>query len=119
MVEFNQSLLKGNSTFKAGNSLVAITPAIDKDYWLFRVHLFRNQYVQAFPKFFTLGIGFAIEDDWNTNLPYSQTAEALYSHIECNKKYDQITKERAIEAITLLSAACADYYLQTKQSVNN
>lgn len=123
VVEFNKSMLKDNSIFEAGNSVVAITPDINENYWLFRVHLHKNQYVQAFPKFFTLGIGFAIEDDdWNTNLPYSSDAETIYGHIECNKKYKQITKERVVEAISLLSATCKDYYDQLKKQksiVNN
>jgi len=114
-VEVNTSLLKDNSAFKIGSSLVMMTPPINSDYWLFRVHLFKDQYVQAFPKFTTLGIGFALEDDWNTNLPYSQTPDDLYNHIEHNKKYDEITREMAIEAIALLSAACADYYAQTRK----
>lgn len=116
IVEFNTTMLKDNSTFKSGNNVIAVTPSIDKDYWLFRVHLYKDQYVQAFPKFFTLGVGFAIEDDWNTNLPYSSGPEAIYSHISHNKKYKAITKDRAIEALTKLTTACADYYAQIKKS---
>jgi len=117
-VEFNQSFVKATSTFKHAAGIIAVTPPIDENYWLFRVHLHKDQYVQAFPKFFTLGIGFALEDDWNTNLPYSSDGETIYNHIEHNKKYKQITKEQAIEAITKLSAACAEYYAQTKAKQN-
>jgi len=86
---------------------IMITPAIDKDYWMARVHLYKDQYVQVFPKFSTYGIGFAIEDDdWNTNFPYTISAEKTCEHIWRNHKYKAITKEQTIEAIKLLQEVC-------------
>lgn len=81
---------------------ILITPPIDKDYWVVRVHLFEDQYVQAFPKFTTLGIGFAIEDDWNTNLPYTTEADEIRQHIWHNRRYIAIKKKRTNRAITMI-----------------
>lgn len=86
-----------------------MTPPIDEDYWLFRVKLYKDQALLAFPKFMTFGIGFAKEDDWNTNLPYQVETEDIYEHIKHNKKYDEIGKEEIIEAIKLLQKACKEY----------
>jgi hypothetical protein len=70
--------LEVNSSFKAtkedlGLSLspcIITTPAIGKKgYWLYRVKVSKTQAVIGFPKFYTIGIGFQKETDWNTNLP--------------------------------------------------
>lgn len=61
----------------------------------------------AFPRFFTIGIGFAKEEDWNTNLPYSCSADEIYGHIKHNKLYKEITKEQCVEAISELQKRCA------------
>jgi hypothetical protein len=88
-----------------GNAM--ITPRMGEGYWVARIRLHEDQYVQAFPKFFTLGIGFAKEeDDWNTNLPYTCGAEEIASHIWKNRKYDVISKDNLIRAIELLQEAC-------------
>jgi hypothetical protein len=58
-----------------------ITPAIDDDYWIYRVRLTDRQAVVGFPKFGTVGIGFAAETDWNTNLPYRCQTIEIVSHI--------------------------------------
>lgn len=82
---------------------ILITPCINKDYWVVRVHLFEDQYVQAFPKFSTMGIGFAIEEDWNTNLPYKNcTAEQICNHIWHNRRYVAIKKKRTMRAIKMI-----------------
>jgi hypothetical protein len=60
---------------------VLLTPPVDEDYWLYRVRLTETQSVIGFPKFGTVGIGFAVEEDWNTNLPYSCQAIDIVSHI--------------------------------------
>jgi len=83
---------------------LAITPGIGEDYWTYRVHLFKDQYLLAFPKFWTVGIGFAQEEDWNTNLPYSCEAEEIKEHIKHNRKYDEITDGMIVEAIKLLQS---------------
>jgi len=54
----------------AGGAIM-MTPPINDEWWLFRVKLSDEQAVVGFPKFGTIGIGFAKEDDWNTNLPYT------------------------------------------------
>ena len=64
---------------------VAITPPIDQDFFIARVVLYQDQAICIFPKFFTIGCGFAKEEDWNTNLPIRCDAEEIYAHIEHNK----------------------------------
>ena len=81
---------------------IMITPPIDKDYWVVRVKLFEDQYIQAFPKFITMGIGFAIEEDWNTNLPYTCEADEIRKHIWHNRRYVAIKKKRTIRAILMI-----------------
>jgi hypothetical protein len=81
---------------------IAITPLIDENFFIARVMLYEDQAICIFPKFFTIGCGFAKEDDWNTNLPLSCDAEEIYTHIEHNKLYDAISREQCIEAIRLL-----------------
>jgi hypothetical protein len=60
---------------------IALAPAVDESYWAYRVKLNDRQAVLAFPKFGTIGIGFAVEDDWNTNLPYTCETIDIVSHI--------------------------------------
>ncbi len=79
-----------------------LTPPIDEDYWLYRVRLGADQAIVAFPKFGIIGIGFAREEDWNTNLPYRCSAEEIYQHIAHNKGDDSITREHCIEAIRII-----------------
>jgi hypothetical protein len=84
---------------------VALTPPIDEGYWTYRVRLTDTQAVIGFPKFGMVGIGFAVEEDWNTNLPSGCSTEEIYQHIECNKGDDSITRERCIEAIRMIQDA--------------
>jgi len=109
ILEYRDKFCEAQTTLRMGNVLVMITPPIDKDYWVFRVKLHKKQALLAFPKFGTIGIGFALETDWNTNLPYSCKAKDIYSHIEDNKRHDEITKSMCIEAIELLQKACEAY----------
>lgn len=81
---------------------VMLTPAIDEDYWTYRVALSGTQAVVGFPKFGTIGIGFAREEDWNTNLPYTCSAVEIYDHIEHNKGNDEISREDCIAAIEMI-----------------
>ena len=88
---------------------VMLTPDLGEGYWKYRVHLFKDQYLLAFPKFGTIGIGFAIEDeDWNTNLPYTSSSESIASHIIHHHKYPEITKSMVIEAIELLQKTISE-----------
>lgn len=73
----------GSSGSLAGG-LVMMTPAINENYWAYRVRLSEGQAIVGFPKFSTIGIGFAVETDWNTNLPYTCDAQEIYDHIKHN-----------------------------------
>jgi hypothetical protein len=115
-VEFNSRFQPADDTFIIGKSVAMITPPIGQDYWLFRVKLFKEQAIVGFPKFGTIGIGFAVEDEnWNTNLPYSYSPEHIYSHIQENKKYDEITKDDCIEAIALVIRHSKTFMSKGKQ----
>lgn len=85
----------------------ALTPPIDESYWAYRVRLADEQAIVGFPKFSTIGIGFAQEEDWNTNLPYTCSAEQIYEHIEHNKADDSISREDCITAIRMIQDAVA------------
>ena len=86
-----------------------MTPAIDEDYWSYRVIVGEHQAVVGFPKFTTIGIGFAVEEDWNTNLPYTCSTEAIWEHIRDNKGDAAIPDEWCVEAIRMVQeAATAD-----------
>lgn len=106
-IEINGAFVKANDTFKAPNwGTFYITPPLDKDYWIMRVPLSEKQAIVCFPKFTTVGIGFQVEEeDWNSNLPYTQGAEYIYNHIKCNKGDDSISDKDCIEAIKLLQSA--------------
>lgn len=73
----------------AGSATVLLTPKIDEEYWSYRVRLNHRQAVIAFPKFGTIGVGFAREDDWNTNLPYTCSTLEIVSHIWHNVDTDK------------------------------
>ena len=109
-LEFRNKFVKKVDTFNVGNNTTVLTtPPIDEDYWVFRIMLHKEQALVAFPKFMTYGIGFSVEDDWNTNLPYSCDVERIYEHIKHNKKYNEIIKNDCVFAINILKKAC-DYY---------
>lgn len=85
-----------------------LTPKLDENYWSYRVLLSEKQAVVGFPKFFTTGIGFAVEDeDWNTNLPFTCDAVEIFNHIKDNKGDDAIADEDCIAAIRLIQEAIA------------
>lgn len=69
----------------AGNTILAMTPPLTEDFWQYRVVVADGQAVVGFPKFFTIGIGFAVEEDWNTNLPYSMDTARIRDHIWHNR----------------------------------
>lgn len=99
-VQINSKFRESNTTIKVGRGVVAFTPPLDGDYWIFRVPLTDKQAIIGFPKFFTIGIGFQVEDyDWNTNLPFSCDAEEIYNHIKENKGDDSISDDVCIDAI--------------------
>jgi hypothetical protein len=93
-----------DKTVRLGDGAMLLTPPITEDYWQYRVRLTNKQAIVGFPKFGTIGIGFAVEEDWNTNLPYTSDAEEIYDHIKHNKG-EIISKERCLEAISMIQAA--------------
>ncbi len=82
-----------------------LTPPVDETYWSYRVKLSETQAVLAFPKFITIGIGFAQEEDWNTNLPWTCGAQEIFDHIAHNKGDDAIGDEDCLAAIRMLQDA--------------
>jgi len=87
---------------------IMLTPSLGPDYWAYRVRLTPTQAIVGFPKFRTVGIGFAVEDaDWNTNLPYTCGTEEIYDHIEHNKGDDSISRADCLTAIRLIQEAVA------------
>lgn len=93
----------------AGGPALMMTPRLDDDYWLFRVQLGGKQAIVGFPKFSTIGIGFAVEEaDWNTNFPFWCTVEETWNHIKHNKGDDSIPDELCIEAIRMVREAAAE-----------
>ena len=104
-LEINKALAPANDTFKVGSGVVMMTPPIGEDFWLFRVKVSEKQAILGFPKFTTIGIGFAIEDDWNTNLPYSCGTEEIYDHIQHNKGDTKISDETCLKAIKMVKDA--------------
>ena len=90
----------------SGKALGVMTPPIDEDYWAYRVKLSDTQAIVGFPKFGTIGIGFAVEEyDWNTNLPYGIDTEEIFQHIRENKGDDTIPDDDVREAIRLVQEA--------------
>ncbi len=104
-LEVNAKLKPANDTFRVGNGIVMITPSVGEDYWLFRVKLHANQAILGFPKFGVIGVGFAQEEDWNTNLPSTVDAERIYEHIKHNKGHKEITKAMCLQAIRMIQNA--------------
>jgi hypothetical protein len=95
----------------SGAGLV-LTPAINEDYWQYRVMLSDRQGIVGFPKFFTIGIGFMDEKaggpgGWNTNFPYTCGTEEIYEHIAKNKGDNSISREDCLTAIKMVQDAAA------------
>jgi len=85
--------------------VVMITPSIDETYWSYRVKLYKDQAILGFPKFGQIGVGFAKEEDWNTNLPTHCSAKIIFNHIKHNKLYDEISDNDCIKAIEMIRKA--------------
>ncbi len=93
---------QANATPVIGPIMLTLTPPIDESYWAYRVKVSERQAILAFPKFGTIGIGFAAEDDWNTNLPYTIAADEIFKHISHNKGDDSIPDQDCITAIEMI-----------------
>lgn len=85
--------------------ILRVTPGVNEDYWLYRVRLSETQAMLGFPKFGMVGIGFAREDDWNTNLPASCEAGAIFEHIAGNKGDQSISDDDCLDAIRMIQRA--------------
>lgn len=94
---------QADKTVRVG--IVALTPSVGEDYWSYRVMVGETQAIVAFPKFSTIGIGFAQEDDWNSNLPYTLPAERIFDHIKHNKGNDSIADDDCLRAIRMIQDA--------------
>lgn len=114
-LEFNEKFHKATDEFTVKGVGIFITPPLNEDYWIFRVRLLEDQAVLGFSKFTTIGIGFAEEEDWNTNLPYTCDAVRIYNHIKHNKKYQHITKAHVISAIELVQKASKEFQKQKSE----
>lgn len=94
------------------DTIVMLTPPINPDYWAYRVRVAEGQAVVGFPKFSTIGIGFAEEEDWNANLPYTSDADAICAHIWHNRgpliADTAAERERITAAIRLIQAAAEE-----------
>lgn len=108
-VEVRRDVLLKDNQFNVGNIQIITTPDINEDYWLFRISMHKDQYLNAFPKFGTIGIGFAVEEDWNTNLPYTCDTVQIADHIWDNRKYDEISKDALIANIAKLQSIIKKY----------
>lgn len=99
-----------DQTAVLAGGVVMLAPVVDEDYWEYRVQLTKTQAVVGFPKFMTVGIGFAVEEeDWNTNLPYLHcTAEKIAEHIWRNRGSRRITKTMVIDAVQMIREAAAE-----------
>lgn len=104
-LEFNPAGTDKTPEAKVGHRVLLMTPPVGEDYWLFRVKLSDTQSIIGFPKFGTIGIGFAKETDWNTNLPYTSSAHDIFEHIRHNKGDDSISDSDCIAAIELIREA--------------
>jgi hypothetical protein len=116
-LEFNTKFVRAQDVVKIGTMLVMRTPPLDEDYWLFRVKLGRKgQAIVGFPKFRTIGIGFAKEEaDWNTNVPYTCATEEIYQHIRCNAgNLGGIRQRHVVAAIQLVQQAAAQFMAAKK-----
>ena len=91
-----------------------VTPPIEESYWLYRVMVSDTQAVVGFPKFGTIGIGFMVEDDWNTNLPYTSDATRIRKHIWHNRGGESITKDVVDRAIELIQAAATEAHAKER-----
>lgn len=118
-LEVSSKFIDGEeNNFQVGNVKFVVTPPLDEDYWQFRVKVDDDQAIVGFPKFHTIGIGFAKEDDWNTNLPHSYKAETIFEHIKKNKRYASIPDELCIKAIKMIQKVAKEMEKAEREAEN-
>jgi len=111
VLEVNEKFIDGDDNIiQFGGVTAMVTPPLDEDYWQFRVKVNDEQAIVGFPKFHTIGIGFAKEDDWNTNTTYNLPIKSIWEHIKHNKHYASIPDKRCIEAIKMVQQAATDFF---------
>jgi hypothetical protein len=99
-IEINERFVKDADQADLERQGIGVTPPIFGDYWKYRIKVSKNQAIIAFPKFFTIGIGFQYEKDWNCNLPYTCDAVQIYEHIRHNRL--DARKPKCINAILMI-----------------
>lgn len=109
-IEINEKFIQANDVIRLKNgNAILVTPPLDEGYWIYRVRLNQSQAIVVFPKFGLLGCGFAIEKDWNTNLPLACEAQEIYTHIKHNKRYADISDAECLAAIKALQEFVTDH----------
>ena len=109
VLDVNEKYVRESPSVRLGNAVVMVNPPVGVDYWVFKVRLYEDQAMIAFPKFGQMGISFLREERRNINLPAMSSAEDIWEHIKPNKKYMQITKKMGIKAIQMLQGACKEH----------
>ena len=120
VLEVNENCVDKTNRFITINSQgekcgIMVNPLTSENYWIFRVKLCKDQAVLGFPKFGMVGVGMAIEEDGNTNLPLCplytpfKNATRIAEHIKCNKKYKSITFKMIVDAILLIENGTKRY----------
>jgi hypothetical protein len=84
------------------------------------VRLTPVQSVLGFPKFGTIGVGFAQEVDWNTNLPFTCETDDIVKHIAHNRGDESITRADIAKAVSLIQhAICEDQGLDPAETIGS
>lgn len=105
-VEYNPKFKMAGEAI-VGKDVVAFPPQLFEDnYYICFVQITTKQAILLFTKFFTCGIGFLHEVDWNTNLPYTSSAEDIYKHIRHNRL--NAKRKECTEAIRMLQEFAKD-----------
>ena len=90
-------------------SNIIATPDLNPDFWQYRVKFENGQAILGFPKFHTIGIGFALErKEWNVNLPYDCSAKEIFAHIKENAG-DGVSDKDVMTAIRMVKKAAATW----------
>lgn len=117
VLEINPDCVDKTTHMFSGNNHIMISPAVDEEYWLFRVKLCKDQAVLGFPKCGMVGVGMAkeVHPNSNTNLPIhsnsspEKNGKHIAQHIKCNKKYKSITIKMIEDAATLICEGVEKY----------
>lgn len=90
-----------------GGTVMEVGPTGSEQYWEYRVKVSEDQAIVGFPKYSTIGIGFAVEKDWNSNLPFRViSAEKIAKHIDRNRPKG-MRRALVVRAIQMVREAAA------------